>query len=157
MTTNITYNQLYSDMAKCFAVRRKDEEYKLGDYIRMKAKAHEAKALEEKKEEVKSSSLPILATVKSQAPIVISNFFSFVNDKLTVKRAPVRDKTIRRFPIRTSLTALCSALLICALTVCYGIIGLRSEVSDDFLQENTEIVAEETVDYIYNDYFSDNA
>ncbi len=147
MTTNITYNQLYSDMAKCFSVRRGGEEYKLGDYMRMRAKAKCAKK-EVKPEEAKHSALPILATVKTQAPIVISSFFSYVNDKLTVKNAPVRDKTIRRFPLRTSLTALCSAFLVCALTVCYGLIGLRSASSEEFVSENTEIPTEEAVEYV---------
>ena len=148
MTTNITYNQLYSDMAKCFCVSRGGEEYKLGDYMRMKAQAKTVKE-EAKSEEKKSqSNLPILATVKTQAPIVISSFFSYVNDKLTVKNAPVRDKTIRRFPLRTSITALCSALLICVLTVCYGVIGLRSSESNEFVSQTNEIITEECIEYV---------
>ena len=68
------------------------------------------------------SSLPIATTsVKTTS---LSTFVEYVNDKLTVKQAPAKDKTIKNFPLRTSISALLSATAACALVLSCGIFSL---------------------------------
>ena len=121
MTANMTYEKLYSNMVKKFTVEKDNKDYKLGEYMLMKA----------------DSAKP--ATAASKLPVAVSDFsagkaitaaFTYISEKLTVKEAPVRDRTMRKFPFRTSLTALCSAVVICALVISYGIIGLKNLGSD---------------------------
>ena len=47
-------------------------------------------------------------------------------DKLTIKEPPIKDKTIRAFPFRTSASALLSAVACCALVLSIGIVGMGS-------------------------------
>ena len=70
------------------------------------------------------SSLPAVRTATSN-DMAVSAFFRYVNEKLTVKAAPAKDKTIRRFPIRTSLAAVLSAVIACTLVISYGAVALR--------------------------------
>ena len=67
------------------------------------------------------SSLPIATTAKTTS---LNTIVEYVNDKLTVKNAPVKDKTIRTFPFRTSVSALLSATAACALVLSCGIFSL---------------------------------
>jgi len=110
-TTNV-YEDLYNKMKNSFTVVNDNSEYTLGDYMLMKAGA-----------KTESSSLPAVRT--SSGDMVVSTFFKYVNEKLTLKRAPAKDKTIRRFPFRTSLAAMLSAVIACTLIISYGIIALR--------------------------------
>ena len=41
----------------------------------------------------------------------VANVVSYINDKLTIKEPPVKDKTIRAFPFRASASALLSAVV----------------------------------------------
>ena len=112
MTASITnpYDALYTNLKNQFIVIYHGTECSVGDCMRMKA---------DKKPE---SSLPIATTaVKSTS---LSTFVEYVNDKLTVKQAPVKDKTIRNFPVRTSVSALLSATAACALVLSCGIFAL---------------------------------
>jgi len=61
-----------------------------------------------------SSNLPVAAGNEQKAIVAVVNY---VNERLTVKKPPVKDKTIRRFPLRTSVSALLSAVAACALMV----------------------------------------
>lgn len=112
MTATITnpYDALYTNLKNQFIVIYQGSECSVGDFMRMKA---------DKKPE---SSLPIATTaVKTTS---LSTFVEYVNDKLTVKQAPQKDKTIRNFPVRTSVTALLSATAACALVLSCGIFSL---------------------------------
>ena len=100
---NTTYDKLYNDMKKHFTVVDNGCEYTLGEYMLMRANA---------KKEV--SNLPV--ATQAGAP-VLATFVGFVRDKLTVKEPPVKDKTIRAFPLRTSFTTMVSALSICVLVL----------------------------------------
>lgn len=120
MNSTMTYEMLYSNMVKKFTVEKDNTDYKLGEYMLMKADASKA---------AESSNLPVASHVASQTK-AISAFFSYVSDKLTVKEAPVRDKTIRSFPFRTSIAAFCSALVMCAMVVCCAAFGLVNNGGD---------------------------
>ena len=140
MTEKITYNRLYSDMVKLFAVKQDGkEDMCLGDYMR--ARSQNAKQVLAQQTAKKNANLPV-AVKKPQAREVVGAFFTYVNEKLTVKKAPLRDITIRRFPLRTALSSVCCAFIICALAVCYGVAGLRggddSSIASEPLTEITE-------------------
>lgn len=109
-TINNPYDALYTNLKNQFIVIYKGTECSVGDFMRMKA---------DKKPE---STLPIATTaVKTTS---LSTFVEYVNDKLTVKEAPVKDKTIKNFPVRTSVSALLSATAACALVLSCGIFSL---------------------------------
>ena len=116
MTSTNAYEALYNNMKTKFTVVSDNCEYTLGDYMSMKANAKSA-----------ASNLPAVRNA-SQAP-AISAIFSYVNDKLTVKEPPHRDKVMRRFPFRTSAAAFLSALVACALMFSYGIFALNSDTT----------------------------
>ena len=114
MTSQNAYESLYNTMKNGLTVISKDGEYTLGDYMLMKAgKQKEA------------SSLPVSAS-DARENHAISAFFTYVNDKLTVKAPPAKDRTIRRFPLRTSLSAVLSALVACTLVLSYGATVMRA-------------------------------
>lgn len=105
MNTVNAYEALYTNMKNRFTVVNDNSEYSLGEYMLMKAG---------KKKE--NSNLPVAKSCSSNAP-VISAFFKYVNDKLTVKKPPVKDKIIKKFPFRTSVAALMSAVVACTLLI----------------------------------------
>lgn len=108
------YDKLYTNMKNRFTVVNDNSEYTLGDYMLMKAGI--------KKEN--TSILPAMRNSSNQT--AITAFFSYISDKLTVKEPPVRDKTIRKFPLRTSAAALLSAVVACTLFISYGTVTMRS-------------------------------
>ena len=120
----MTYDKLYNNMVRKFTVEKDNQDYNLGDFMLMKAKA--------KKNEMVAatadSNLPVARDNKSNA---LTTVFSYVNDKLTVKEAPIRDRTIRRFPLRTSLSALCSAVVVCALVISCTVFGVTANGGTD--------------------------
>ena len=114
MTNINAYETLYNNMKRKFTVTSDNSEYTLGDYMLMKANARK-----------ENTSLPVARTSGAENRSVAA-IFSYVNEKLTVKKAPAKDKTIRAFPFRTSAAALLSAVVACALIFSYGIFTLRS-------------------------------
>ena len=109
-TINNPYDALYTNLKNQFIVIYHGAECSVGDCMRMKANKQP------------ESSLPIVATsVKTSS---LSTIVEYVNDKLTVKEAPVKDKTIKNFPLRTSVSALLSATAACALVLSCGIFTL---------------------------------
>ena len=106
METNV-YDTLYYNMKQRLTVVNGDNEYSLGKYMMLKAKEKEEKP-----------NLP--ATITSRVPVALANFASFVSRKLAVKQAPAPERTIKAFPLRTALSAACSALLICTLMFSFG-------------------------------------
>ena len=141
MNTAMTYEKLYDNMVKKFTVERDNNESKLGEYMLMKAKAKK-NALVAAKE---TSNLPVAHEHKESA---ITTVFTYINEKLKIKEAPVRDRTIRSFPLRTSLTSLCSALVVCALVVSCAFFGLRSSLLSAVTIQSNEFEEEELVDEI---------
>jgi hypothetical protein len=127
MATQSVYETLYCNIKDRFTVVNNNCEYTLGDYMRMKAGAKS-----------KKNNLPVANSVK---PAPITAFFKYVNDKLALKAPPVKDKTIRAFPFRTSIAALCSAILACTVIFSYGTtVALRGSdtKTDVMIAEDTE-------------------
>lgn len=140
MNTANVYETLYNNMKERFTIEDKAThcEYNLGEYMLMKA----GKNIKE------TTNLPAernVATVTSKN--VMSAVFSYVNDRLTLKAPPAKDKTIRKFPFRTSLAAVFSAVIACTLAISYGSAALRhgnesvpstaavSEIQDEAVEE----------------------
>lgn len=112
MISTTAYDHLYENLKNRFTVENDSLECTLGEY--MLAKAREASSV---------SSLPVAVNDYSGSRKVIHEIVTYVNEKLTIKKAPAKDKTMRAFPLRTSLASLMSALLVCTLVVTYGFIG----------------------------------
>ena len=110
MNTNV-YDTLYNNMKQRFTIVSGENEYTLGGYMRMKAQEKNAK-----------QTLPTAVT-SEQRPMVLQSVFSYIGTKLAVKEPPAPEKTIKAFPLRTTLSAICSALLICTLTFSFGAIS----------------------------------
>ncbi len=131
MNSTMSYEMLYNNMVKKFTIEKDNKDYNLGDFMLMKAKA--------KKNAMIASADAKLPVVRDGKANAITTVFSYVNDKLTVKQAPVRNKTIRSFPFRTSITAFCSALVVCALAVSCCFFGLSKTATGN---ENIVTVTE---------------
>ncbi len=132
MSTTMTYDKLYSNMVKKFTIANSGHDYTLGEYMLMKArgKKREVEELQAPKKTAASSNLPVKVERHADTN-AIASVISFVNEKLTIKEAPAVDKTIRSFPLRTSFTAFCSALVVCALVISSTLIGTGSVSADD--------------------------
>ena len=107
------YENLYENMKNRFTVVKDNCEYTLGEYMLSRAGMKKEK-----------SNLPVARTASSSDKAVVA-FFRYVNDKLTLKTPPVKDKTIKRFPFRTSAAAVLSAIVACTLVISYGSATLR--------------------------------
>lgn len=110
-TTN-NYDKLYENMKQRFTVSQNDTAYTLGEYMLMKADG--------KKSE--NAALPVAV----MSEVAVTNIVSFVDDKLTIKQAPVKDKTIRAFPFRASASAFLTASVACAFLLSFVLIGAKS-------------------------------
>ena len=106
------YDTLYDSLKDTFTVSLDGCSCTLGDYMLIKAG----------KRQPASSSLPVAATEDRFSTIV-----DYVSDKLTVKAAPKRERTIRRFPIRSSMSAIYTAVASCALVFSLGLFALNSK------------------------------
>lgn len=104
------YDALYTNLKNQFTVIYNGSECTVGDFMQMKANKRS------------ESNLPIATT--SARNTSLATIVEYVNDKLTVKQAPIKDKTIRSFPLRTSFSALLSATAACALILSCGIFSL---------------------------------
>jgi hypothetical protein len=139
--TTDRYEQLLNNMKNRFTVDNNGFDCTLGEYMLVKANA--------KKEQT------ALVVAKNAAVVAKSEraalaLVSYVNDKLTIKAPPVKDKTIKAFPFRASASALLSAAVACAFVFSFCIIGAKligvsnntaSEVatveySEDYMPEN---------------------
>ncbi|MBQ4071382.1 MAG: hypothetical protein IJD51_03085 [Clostridia bacterium] len=134
MATMSVYENLYTTMKNKFAVINDGIECTLGEYMVKKASGA-------------TSNLPAARANDNHS---ISAIISYVNDKLAVKKEPVKDKTMRAFPLRTSLSAFFSAVVACVFIFSFGIFAMKgasslpSTVDARENIEETEIV--ETVD-----------
>ena len=114
MTTN-KYDALYENMKTRFTVVNNGSEYTLGEFMLMKAAKKEAETV--------ASNLPVATMSKGER--TVAQIMTFVSDKLTIKNPPPKDKTIRRFPLRTSMSAFLSAVVTCSFVLCFCVIGAR--------------------------------
>lgn len=123
------YDKLYNNMKQRFTVSQNDTEYTLGEYMLMRA--------DSKKTE--TTALPVaVQTAVTRSEVAVSNIVSFVDDKLTIKQPPVKDKTIRAFPFRASASAFLTASVACAFLLSFVLIGAKS-------MNNQKPVANDTV------------
>jgi len=140
MATTNCYDRLYENMKNRLTVVEGDSEYTLGDYMLKKAEHKKTQAL-----------LPVsersFATKGERALAMIS---SYVNDKLTIKKPPVKDKTIKAFPFRASASAILSAIVACSFMLCFGLIGakLLGAANSNSDEAGNSIVAEISVEDI---------
>ena len=124
------YDALYTNLKNRFTVIHDGKECTVGDFMLMKAGKSE-------KADKNSTALSVVnANTEHHALATIA---CYVNDKLTVKNRPVKDKTIRRFPIKTSASALLSSVAACALVMSCGIFALSgSKDASGLSLENTD-------------------
>ena len=130
MTTTSTYEALYNNMKSKFTVVNDNGEFTLGEYMSMKAS-----------EKRTSSMLP--ATKANTEKNSIAAVISYVNEKLKVKKAPEKDKTMRSFPFRTSCAAFLSAVVACALIFSYGIFTVGTRYNAPTVDAHDDIVDEQ--------------
>ncbi len=142
MTSTTAYDTLYENLKNRFTVGNDNSECTLGEY--MLAKAREAANT--------ATSLPVAVNDYTTSRKMLQGIVSYVNEKLTIKKAPAKDKTMRAFPLRTSLASLMSALLVCTLAVSYSLAG-GSSLSSDNESANAEYEASE---YYDADSYSDD-
>lgn len=115
--TNSNYDKLYENMKQRFTISTEDSEYTLGEYMLMKADVKKAE----------SSSLPVaVKTAVTRSEMAMTNIVSFVDDKLTIKQVPVKDKTIKAFPFRASASAFLTAGVACAFILSFVLIGVKA-------------------------------
>lgn len=129
MTTTNAYETLYNNMKTGLTVVRPDGEYTLGDFMLMRANEKKNAAIVSGKQSAENAG-------------AFSAIFSYVNDKLTVKAPPAKDKTLRSFPLRTTISAVLSALVACTLVLSYG--ATVSRENDAAPKMKTEIVELDT-------------
>ena len=111
-TTMNSYDALYTNLKNQFTVVYNGKDCTVGDFMLMKSQQRS------------ESALPIVTTTAKNTSL--ATIVDYVNDRLTVKKAPVKDKTIRNFPMRTSLSAMLSATAACALVISCGVFALNT-------------------------------
>ncbi len=114
--TNNNYERLYDNMRSRFTVSSDNSEYTLGEYMLMKADVKKTDA-----------ALPVaMRSTATKSELAVASIATFVNDKLTIKTAPEKDKTIRAFPLRASASAFLSASVACAFLLSFALIGVKA-------------------------------
>jgi len=117
--TNNNYERLYDNMRSRFTVSSNNNEYTLGEYMLMKADSKNVKKPE--------PALPVaLRSAATKSELAVVSLATFVNDKLTIKTVPEKDKTIRAFPLRASASAFLSASVACAFLLSFALIGVTA-------------------------------
>ena len=141
MTNN--YDKLYENMKQRFTISSEGGEYTIGEYMLMKADVKKNDA-----------TLPVaLRSTATKSEVAVANFVSFVNDKLTIKEPPVKDKTIKSFPLRASASAFLSAAVACAFVFSFALVGARALSAPASAAEATNVSeqASEDVNVDYNE------
>ena len=108
-----SYDALYTNMKNRFTVEKGGCNYTLGEYMLMKAGKKSA------------STLPAAVPAASKGERAVASIVSFVTDKLTIKKPPVKDKTIRAFPFRASMSAFLSAVATCSFLIAFCVVGIK--------------------------------
>ncbi len=114
-TATNAYDALYTNLKNQFTVIYNGAECTVGDFMLMKANKRS------------ESALPIATT--HTKTVSMSSIVEYVNDKLTVKRAPAKNQTMRKFPFRTSISSMLSATAACALILSCGAFAVSGNVS----------------------------
>ena len=128
MNTRVSpYDALYNNLKNRFTVIHCGKECTVGDYMRMKSGTECTR------------SLPSVRKIEDRSITAVINY---VNDKLTMKKAPVKDRTMRRFPIRTSFSATLSAVAACAIIMFTGVIAAKVTENSLLPSANTPTVEE---------------
>lgn len=130
------YDRLYNSMKENFTVANSD--CSLGEYMLMKAA--------QKKNE---ANLPVaMRPSASRSERTVALIYNYVEDKLTIKEPPEKDTIIRSFPLRTSASALLSAVVACAFLISFGIIGATALTPSSNLEylDASEVEVEENVE-----------
>ena len=149
--TTDRYDQLLTTLKNRFTVDNNGNDCTLGEYMLIKANA---------KKEQTAVVVAKNAAVIAKSERAVGAIVSYVNDKLTIKTPPVKDKTIKAFPFRASASALLSASIACAFIFSFCLIGAKvlqsptasytevstSEFSEDYVNE----VQSETAQVVYN-------
>ena len=144
--TNNSYDKLYENMRQRFTVSCDNTEYTRGEYMLMKA--------DSKKSD--DAALPVaVMTAVSKSEMAVSGIVSFVDDKLTIKQPPVKDKTIRSFPFRASASAFLTASVACAFILSFVLIGARTLGTSAPAVKDANIIeqADENTNVSYADIF----
>ena len=129
-TVTNPYDALYTNLKNRFTVIYDNTECTVGDYMRLKAGKNT------------NSNLP--ATSFVQENHVVTALINYVNNKLTLNSAPKKDETIKRFPLRTSMSAVLSAAAACALVMSCGIFALTGTSNNS----PYTVKSEETYEYV---------
>ena len=135
MTSTNAYETLYKNMKSKFTVVSENSEYTLGEYMLKKANPNE-----------NVSNLPATRTESQNRSL--SAIFSYVNEKLTVKKPPVREKVMRKFPLRTTAAAFLTGIVGCALMLTYGIFALNAAGNTVPTVETEDISVTEEIEEI---------
>ena len=136
MTQTNNYDKLYENMRQRFTVSQDNTEYTLGEYMLMRA--------DNKK--TTEAALPVaVKTAVTRSEHAVTNIVSFVDDKLTIKQPPVKDKTIRSFPFRASASAFLTASVACAFLLSFVLIGAKSMTDHDSVANDTVITEQEEI------------
>ena len=133
------YDALYTNLKNQFTVIYNGTECTVGDFMLMKANKRS------------ESSLPIATSVRTTS---LSTIVEYVNDKLTVKKAPEKDKTFKAFPFRASVAAFLSAVLLCTVAFTYGILSVKGKEGPaaPILADASEEISADTVEEINNEH-----
>lgn len=105
MNSYNVYEKLYANTKASFTIVKNDKQYSLGEYMLMKAG---------------NKNLPAERNANTGNNIVLKSF-SYIKEKLTVKNPPNKDRTIKKFPLRTTASALLSAVVVCSLVLSFGV------------------------------------
>ncbi len=108
-TVTNPYDALYTNLKNRFTVVNGGVECSVADYMLMKAGKQK-----------NASNLPT-EVKRGSLEMSMGAFISFMNEKLTVKNPPVKDRTLKRFPIKSTFSAMLSAVAVCALVISCGI------------------------------------
>ena len=122
------YDTLYENLKDRFTVVYEGCDCTLGDYMLIKAG----------KRQMSESELP--APVSADKTNTLTSIVDYVAAHFTVKDAPAREKTIRRFPLRSSMSAIFTAAAACALVFSLGIFSLTgSGIISPYTADSTDI------------------
>ena len=136
------YDALYTNLKNRCDVTYDGYECTIGECMLMRAG----------KRQTSVSSLPVEATYNKNA---LSTIAAYISDKLTVRNAPEKNKTMHSFPYRTSMSAIFSAVASCALIFSLGIFALTGNslspiTADSGISENVQDVTDEAADVEYS-------
>lgn len=135
------YDALYTNLKNRCDVTYDGYECTIGECMLMRAG----------KRQTSATTLPIEATYNKNT---LTNIVDYISNKLTVRNAPEKNKTLHSFPYRTSMSAIFSAVASCALIFSLGIFALTGNAfspitADSGVTENVETEAEDVPEVNY--------